>query len=73
MINAIIHFAVAQRLLVLLLVALIIGAGLWSFQRLPIDAVPDVTNVQVQILTAAPALAPLDIERQIPFPVEVAL
>ncbi|HTG15783.1 MAG TPA: CusA/CzcA family heavy metal efflux RND transporter, partial [Blastocatellia bacterium] len=44
-----------------------------SLQRLPIDAVPDVTNVQVQILTAAPSLAPLEIERQITFPVEVAM
>lgn len=73
MINAIIRFAVTQRLLVMLMVVLIIVAGLYSFQRLPIDAVPDVTNVQVQILTSAPALAPLEIERQITFPVEVAM
>lgn len=73
MINAIILFSVNQRLLVLLMVAVLVGAGLYSLQRLPIDAVPDVTNVQVQVLTAAPSLAPLEIERQITFPVEVAM
>jgi cobalt-zinc-cadmium resistance protein CzcA len=73
MINALIRFSVAQRLLVLLAVLLLIGAGIYSFKQLPIDAVPDVTNVQVQVLTSAPALAPLDVERQITFPVEVAM
>jgi heavy metal efflux system protein len=73
MINGIIRFAVRQRLLVMLMVAIMIGAGLYSFQRLPIDAVPDVTNVQVMVLTSAPALAPLEVERQITFPVEVAM
>lgn len=73
MINAIIRFAVTQRLLVLLLVAVMAGAGAYSLRNLPIDAVPDVTNVQVQILTAAPSLAPLEVERQITFPVEVAM
>jgi cobalt-zinc-cadmium resistance protein CzcA len=73
MINALIQFSISQRLLVMLMVAILIGAGLYSFQRLPIDAVPDVTNVQVQILTAAPSLAPLEVERQITFPVEVAM
>ncbi|MBL8202672.1 MAG: efflux RND transporter permease subunit [Blastocatellia bacterium] len=73
MISALIRFAVAQRLLVLLAVVLLIGAGIYSLLNLPIDAVPDVTNVQVQVLTAAPALSPLDVERQITFPVEVAM
>ncbi|MGH9751758.1 MAG: efflux RND transporter permease subunit [Blastocatellia bacterium] len=73
MINALIRFSVSQRLLVLLMVAIMIGAGVYSLIRLPIDAVPDVTNVQVQVLTAAPSLAPLEIERQITFPVEVAM
>jgi len=49
------------------------GAGLYSLLNLPIDAVPDVTNVQVQVLTAAPSLAPLEIERQVTFPVETAM
>ena len=73
MIDALIRFSVTQRLLVFLMVAIIIGAGLYSLRSLPIDAVPDVTNVQVQILTAAPALAPLEIERQVTFPVETAM
>lgn len=73
MINGLIRFAVQQRLLVMLMVAIMIGAGLYSLKSLPIDAVPDVTNVQVQVLTAAPSLAPLEIERQITFPVEVAM
>ena len=73
MINAIIRFAIHHRLLVLLAVMLLIGAGIYSFRHLPIDAVPDVTNVQVQVLTAAPSLAPLEVERQITFPVEVAM
>src|SRR5262245_12825263 len=73
MINGLIRFSVSQRLLVLLTVAIMIGAGIYSLIKLPIDAVPDVTNVQVQVLTAAPSLAPLEIERQITFPVEVAM
>ena len=73
MINSLIKFAVSQRLLILLMVALFVGAGFYSLKNLPIDAVPDVTNVQVQVLTAAPSLAPLEIERQITFPVEVAM
>ncbi len=73
MINGLIRFAVSQRLLVLLMVLIMAGAGVYSLINLPIDAVPDVTNVQVQVLTAAPSLAPLEIERQITFPVEVAM
>lgn len=73
MINGLIRFAVSQRLLVLLMVLIMTGAGLYSLTNLPIDAVPDVTNVQVQVLTAAPSLAPLEIERQITFPIEVAM
>src|SRR5215475_289268 len=73
MINGLIRFSVSQRFLVLLMLAIMIGAGVYSLIKLPIDAVPDVTNVQVQVLTAAPSLAPLEIERQITFPVEVAM
>src|SRR5688572_22853835 len=63
----------AQPLLILALVMLLIGVGVYSALRLPIDAVPDVTNVQVQINTNAPALSPLEIERQITLPIEVAM
>ncbi len=73
MINALIRFSIAQKLVVLLLVLIMAAAGAYSLINLPIDAVPDVTNVQVQVLTSAPSLAPLEIERQITFPVEVAM
>ena len=73
MINALIRFSISQKLIVLLLVAVMAAAGAYSLINLPIDAVPDVTNVQVQVLTGAPSLAPLEIERQITFPVEVAM
>ena len=68
-----IAFALKNRLLVLALTGLLIGVGVWSMLRLPIDAVPDVTNVQVQINTNAPALSPLEVERQITLPVELAM
>ena len=47
--------------------------GVWNFTRLPIDAVPDITNVQVQINTAAPGYSPLEVEQRITFPIETAM
>src|SRR5262245_46426635 len=73
MLTRILTFSLEQRLLILALTALLVGVGAWSASHLPIDAVPDVTNVQVQINTNAPALSPLEVERQITFPVEVAM
>ncbi len=73
MINAILRFSVERRFLTLSLILVLIGIGLWSFQRLPIDAVPDITNVQVQINTEAPGYSPLEAEQRITFPVETAL
>ena len=73
MIERIIDFAVKQRLLVIFMTFILIVAGIYSLQKLPIDAVPDVTNVQVQVLTPAPALAPLEVERFITFPVEISM
>jgi len=69
----ILDFSVAQRWLVVLLVAAAAGFGLRSLQSLPIDAVPDITNNQVQINTVAPALSPVEVEKQVTFPVETAL
>ena len=69
----VIGFVLKQRLLMLALTVLLIGWGVWSALRLPIDAVPDVTNVQVQINTNAPALSPLEAERQITLPIELAM
>jgi cobalt-zinc-cadmium resistance protein CzcA len=73
MLERIILFAIRQRWLVLLAVLAACGVGVWSFQRLPIDAVPDITNVQVQINTAAPGYSPLEAEQRITFPLEVEL
>ncbi len=73
MIERILAFSVRRRWLVLLLTIAAAAGGAWSLTRLPIDAVPDVTNVQVQINAFAPALSPLEIEKQVTFPIEIAL
>ncbi|MFG1301605.1 CusA/CzcA family heavy metal efflux RND transporter [Xanthobacter sp. V3C-3] len=73
MIDAILAFSIRQRWLVLL-VCLAVGAfGAFNFTRLPIDAVPDITNVQVQINTQAPGFSPLEVEQRITFPIETAM
>ncbi len=73
MVNRLIAFAIEQRYLIILLAALMVGLGLRSAANLPIDAVPDVTNVQVQINTEASALAPFEMEKLITFPIELAM
>ncbi|MDX2028246.1 MAG: CusA/CzcA family heavy metal efflux RND transporter [Alphaproteobacteria bacterium] len=73
MIERILGFSLHHRYLVALLTVAIAAFGLYSLQNLPIDAVPDITNVQVQINTTAPALSPTEIEKQVTFPVETAL
>ena len=73
MVERIIDFAMRQRLLVLAGVVLLAVFGVAAFQRLPIDALPDVTNNQVQINTNAPGMAPAEVERLITFPLEVAV
>ena len=73
MIDAIVRLAVERRHLMLSLILLVVGMGVWSFQRLPIDAVPDITNVQVQINSEAPGYSPLEAEQRITFAVETAL
>ncbi len=70
MLNRILEFSIRQRLFVLLATLTLIGIGAWSVVRLPIDAVPDITNVQVQVNTSVPALAPEEIEKLVTFPVE---
>ena len=69
----ILAFSVRRRWLVLLVTLAAALSGAWSLTRLPIDAVPDVTNVQVQINAVAPALSPIEIEKQVTFPIETAL
>src|SRR3990167_756417 len=73
MIEKIIQFALTQRILVLIVSSILIGFGIWSAKNLPIDAVPDVTNVQVQINTSVSALGPIEVEKLITFPIEVAM
>ena len=73
MIARILSLSVKMRWLIAFLTLLIIAFGAWQITKLPIDAVPDVTNRQVQISTFAPTLGPVDIEKQVTFPVETAL
>ncbi len=73
MIERILSFSITHRFLVVLLVAAFAAIGLYSLRELPIDAVPDITNVQVQINTVAPALSPFEIEKTVTFSVETAL
>lgn len=70
MLNSLIRFSIRNKLIVGLFTLILIGWGVYSFSHLPIDAVPDITNNQVQILTVAPSQSALDIERQVTFPVE---
>jgi heavy metal efflux system protein len=73
MIEWIVDFSVKRRWLVLLVTLAAAASGLWSLTRLPIDAVPDVTNVQVQVNAVAPALTPVEIEKQVTVALETAL
>src|SRR6478672_7262874 len=73
MIQRVIEFSLRQRAFVLLATGILVFAGGWSALRLPIDAVPDITNVQVQINTEVPALAPEEIEKLVTFPLETEL
>jgi len=73
MLDKLIQLSIRQRWIVLLAVLAVAGLGVYNYQRLPIDAVPDITNVQVQINTEAPGYSPLESEQRITFPVETAL
>jgi cobalt-zinc-cadmium resistance protein CzcA len=73
MIDALIRFAVERRWLVIAATLLVAAAGVYSTLKLPIDAVPDITNVQVQINSEAPGYSPLETEQRISYPVETAM
>jgi heavy metal efflux system protein len=73
MLDYILRVAIARRGLVLVFVSLLAGLGVWNFGRLTIDAVPDITNVQVVINTAAPGYTPLEVEQRVSFPLENAM
>src|SRR3989344_4310423 len=73
MLEQILRFAIHQRWLILLAVLGMAALGIYNYQRLPIDAVPDITNVQVQINSEAPGYSPLEAEQRITFPIETAM
>jgi len=73
MLESIIKFSLARRGLVVALVLIIMAIGGWKFTQLPIDAVPDITNVQVVINTEAPGYTPLEVEQRVSFPVETSM
>ena len=73
MLQRIIQLSLARRGTVLLLVTILVGLGFWNFGRLPIDAVPDITNVQVVVFTQSPGYTPLEVEQRVTFPLENAM
>lgn len=70
MLTQLIEFSLTNRMLVLVLVGLMAAGGLYAAQHLPIDAVPDMTNIQVQVVTDAGSLSPLEVEQYVTYPVE---
>ena len=73
MLAALVRFSLHHRVLVLIAALLLVVGGGYALTRLPIDAVPDITTVQVQILTQAPALGPVEVEQFITYPIEAAM
>jgi cobalt-zinc-cadmium resistance protein CzcA len=73
MLERLIHFSIRQRWLILIVIAALGGLGAYNYQRLSIDAVPDITNIQVQINTEARGYSPLEAEQRITFPIETAM
>ena len=73
MLESILSFSIKRKFLVLALVIMVAGLGVWNFTKLPIDAVPDITNVQVMINTEAAGYTPLEVEQRVTFPLETAL
>src|SRR3972149_454196 len=73
MIDRLIYFALRQRLLVMLAVIVLAAFGVYAFMKLPIDAFPDVTNIQVQIITEDPGRSPVEVEKLITYPIEVQM
>ena len=73
MIDGLLSFAIRQRWLVMIAILAMAGLGAWNFQELPIDAVPDITNVQVQIYSRAAGFSPLEMEQRVTFPIETAM
>ena len=73
MINSILQFSVQARWFVVCIIGLLTGYGVWQLTLLPIDALPDITNKQVQINTLAPGLGPVEVEKRVTFQIETTL
>lgn len=73
MFQHIVRFAVTKKLFVGLTTLFLLAGGIYAMLTLPVDAVPDITNNQVQIVTVSPTLAPQEVEQLITFPIEVAM
>ena len=73
MLQKLINQSLERRGLVLTFVLMLVGLGIWNFTRLPIDAVPDITNVQVVVNTHSPGYTPLEVEQRVTFPLENAM
>ena len=73
MIQRIITFSVRNKFIIGLLTLAMVAAGIWSIFKVPIDAVPDITNNQVQVLTQAPNPGTREIEQFVTFPIEIAM
>ncbi len=73
MLEAVLHFSIKNRWFIVILTALVAAVGVYSLKKLPIDAVPDITNNQVQINAVAPSLSPVEVEKQVTFTIEYAL
>ena len=73
MVERILQISIQQRMLVLVAVLAMAVLGIYNYQKLPIDAVPDITNVQVQINTMAPGYSPVESEQRVTFPIELAM
>jgi Cu/Ag efflux pump CusA len=73
MIHSIIRFSIQHKFIVLLLLVLIVGGGLYSLSTINVDSTPDITNNQVQVITVAENLSTADIEQYVTYPIELAM
>ena len=73
MIEKIVQACLRHRFLILIFLVGLIGYGSYAALKLPVDAFPDVTNIQVQVITTWPGMSPVEVEKQVTFPVEVTM
>src|SRR6056297_785892 len=70
MLHRLIQFALGQRFLIVILALVLTGMGISSFRELPIDAFPDISNTQVQVIVTAPGMTPEEVEQRVTYPLE---